>query len=90
MNNQGQSAAAKTIQPQQLFDLLNVKNMEEAHKVLATSMSLLAYMSPGDKLETSDMTFSKISVDLIHVKCNMDFNQIVDSLHQSRILRLPV
>lgn len=89
MNNQG-SSTAKTIQPQQLFDLLNVKNMEEATKVLATSLSLLAYMSPGDKLETSDMTFSKISADLIHVNCNMDFSQLVDSLHQSRILRLPV
>lgn len=81
---------AKTIQPQQLFELLNVKNLEEATKVLATSLSLLAYMCPGDKLETSDMTFLKLSHDLIHIDCTTNFNQVVDNLDKSRVLRLPV
>ena len=84
------SAAEKIIQPHHLCNLLNVKNIEEAKRVLATGFSMLAYLSPGDSLETSDIKFQKISKDLIFVNTKTDLSAVVDSMDKARVLRIPV
>jgi predicted Zn-dependent protease len=83
-------STAKIIQPQHLCDLLGVKNVEEAKKILATGLSMLAYLSPGDQMEAGDMTFKKISKDLIYIDTDTDLSQTVDNLGKSRILRFPL
>lgn len=87
---QDQKRNVKTIQPQQLFELLNVKNTEETQKVLATALAFLAYMSPGDEMQTSDLVFEKIAPDLIHIRTEVDLTTVVDSMEKKRILRMPV
>lgn len=83
-------AAEKVIQANHLCDLLNVKNVDEAKKVLAAGMSMLAYLSPGDSLEAGDMKFQKISKDLIFINTKADLSSIVDSMDQARVLRIPL
>lgn len=84
------ATSKKTIQPQHLCKLLGVKHVKEADRVLSLAYAFLAYMNPGDELITSDIKFTKISKDLIHVESDYDLTQVVDSLEKKRVLRIPL
>ena len=80
----------KVVQPQHIFDLLNVKDRDEAERVLSETLSFLIYMRAGDVLETSTAIFEKLSDDLFHIETNLDSRKIYDSLEKKKIIRFPV
>lgn len=80
----------RTLQPKEVFDMMNIKDHEEAGKVLTAALYFLVYMHTGDKLETSVATFSKISDDLIHVGCLPRPEVIAEELAKKKIIRIPV
>lgn len=73
-----------------MFDMLNVKNFDEARRVMSHSLGLLAYLNPGDRLEITDIKFEKLSNDLIYIDSRLDLAQVVDSLEKKRILKFPL
>lgn len=78
------------IQPKQIFDLLNIKDSEEAEKVLTETLDFLIYLRQGDVLETSYARFEKLSDDLIHIDTNIDSRKVLDDLEKKRIVKFPV
>jgi hypothetical protein len=78
------------IQPQKLCELLKVKNVEDAERVLSLAFAFLAYMSPGDELQTSDISIKKLDNNLLYIDSDTDLTTVVDSLERKRVLRIPV
>lgn len=79
----------QVIQPAEVFDLLGIKNSEEAHKILNFLVSFINYMSVGTELHVSCIKMTKISRDLIHINPEIDFSEVVDSLNKSMTLKIP-
>lgn len=77
------------IQPESLYKILNVKNLEDAEKVLNTSLSFLLYLKIGDALVTATATFNKIDHDLIQIETCLDPDFIADELLRKRIIKFP-
>lgn len=85
-----QKTVGRIIQPNELFDMLNVKNREEAERVLSNTLYFLLYMRVGDKLSTSVADFNKIGPDLIQLDYAIDANIVADELVKKRIIKLPI
>lgn len=81
---------SKIFQPKYIFDMLGIKDTQEAEKVMSTLMYMLIYLQEGDKIQTTVATFEKISPDLLHIDCSLNGEFIVDELHKKKIIRLPV
>lgn len=77
------------IQPESLYKILNVKNLEEAEKVLTVSYSFLLYLKKGDSLVTATATFNKIGEDLIQIDTKLNPDFITDELIRKRIIKFP-
>jgi hypothetical protein len=77
-------------QPSDIYDLLDIRNRDEADKVLAAAYSYLVYLKVGDSLQTSRLTFNKISSDIIQIEVNLDPNILIDELEAKRIIKIPV
>lgn len=96
------AAAGRVLQPSDLFQLAKISNTEEAEKLLGHILSFLAYIKPGDVLETSTLRFTKLGHDLIevtrddgeseliHVDVHATGEMVVDSLAKRKVLRFPV
>lgn len=80
----------KIFQPSELFEFLNCKDTETGHKILAGTLSLLMYLKPGESLETSFGTFSKLTPDLLHIQTNVHTDVLVDELVRSKVIKLPI
>lgn len=80
----------RVIQPNEIFDMLGVKNQEDAERVLCTTLQFLLYMRVGDKLSTSVADFNKIGPDLIQLDYAIDANIVADELVKKRIIKLPI
>ena len=84
------SAVTNIIQPSSIFKMLNVKNNDDAEKVMSTTLSFLLYMKPGDILKTSNINFEKISPDLIYLDTDLNKDQMLDELSKKKIIKLPI
>lgn len=80
----------RVIQPNELFDMLNVKNREDAERVLSNTLYFLVYMRVGDKLSTATIDFTKVDTDLIQINYAIDANIIADEMVKKRIIKLPI
>jgi hypothetical protein len=78
------------LQPTDLLKKLNIKNEEDGMKILNLFVSFFAYMKTGDQLETSLVSFHKVDEDLFHIDVHIDAEEIVDTLHKSRVIRIPI
>jgi len=81
-----------TIQPSQIFDLLDIedKDREMAERLLSLSYSFLISLDVGDKLVLSSTTFSKIDTDLIQIEVSLNPKNIIDELKQRKIIKIPL
>lgn len=84
------STVGRTIQPNELFDMLGVKNVEEAERVLSNTLFFLIYMRTGDKLSTSVADFKKIDSDLIQIDYATDASVVAEEMVRKRIIKLPI
>ena len=80
----------RVIQPRHLFEMLDIKNSDEAERVLTTVLYLLIYLKPGDVLKTNVAEFVKLAPDLIQMDSNIDSDIIVDELEKKKIISLPL
>jgi hypothetical protein len=78
------------IQPKDIFKALQVKDKDEALRILSVAYTFLAYLKVGDALEVSSMEFSKIANDLIHLKINLSEEELLNTLEQFGVIKLPV
>ena len=69
--------------------MLNVRDFDEANRVLKTSLDFLIYMRPGDLLVTASAKFHKIGPDLIQIDPNVDAQTFMDSLHKRKVIKFP-
>lgn len=90
MDEDQQQTVGRIVQPNELFDMLKVKNREEAERVLSNTLYFLLYMRVGDKLSTSVADFNKIAPDLIQLDYAVDANAIADEMVKKRIIKLPI
>jgi hypothetical protein len=81
---------AKQWQPQEFFDLLGVKNIDEGQKVLNAAFNLIAYLKPGDSVQTSTVTITRVQDDLYHVDVRMDKKIVYDEVVKNKVIKLPV
>ena len=79
----------KLVQPEKIFRSLNIKNTEEAQDVLQVAFGFLLYLKSGEKVQTANATFTKISEDLIHVDPDINMRDVVSSLERKNIIKLP-
>jgi len=77
-------------QPADFFKLLHIKHTEEAEKILSSVLAFLVYMPVGDKIETSSLSFEKLSKDLIYVDSKASLERAVESMDKNKIIRLPI
>jgi hypothetical protein len=79
-----------TLQPKDLVKRLVLKDEEEGVKAMNLFASFLAYMEPGDVLQTSLIDFVKIDTELMQIKTKIDEVEILDALHKNKLIRIPL
>lgn len=77
----------KTIRPKELFDMLQIKDVEEAERVFKYAFDFLSYMSVGDVLVTPTSSFEKLSDDLIHISSDINKDDMTNTLEKRRIIK---
>jgi len=80
----------RTFQPIDIFKLHKIKNVEEAEKILNSTLCILIYMAIGDSLEFSAARFTKVSNDLIYMENILEPAQVIDQLEKRRLIRIPI
>lgn len=81
---------SKILQPKDIFKSLNIAETDEAHKILSAAYLFLIYLNNGDMLKTNDVTFTKISNDVIHVDSTLNISSVIDAFNKKLILQLPI
>ena len=78
------------IQPRDLYKLLKIKEEDYklADQILSNAFAFLVYMKEGDVFETSDVTFSKLSHDLIYMNAEIDSEIMTNELKNKRVIKL--
>lgn len=81
------SSIEKIIKPKELFDMLQIKDVEEAERVFKYAFDFLSYMSVGDEIQTPNGTYTKISSDLIHFNQDLNKEDMVNTLEKRRVIK---
>lgn len=79
-----------TLQPDDIFRTIGIKNKPEYEHILSVSYRFLTYLEVGSSIKTSFAEFTKISEDLIQIDVNLNTKLTVDSLASGRIINLPI
>jgi hypothetical protein len=77
----------KIIRPKELFDMLQIKDVEEAERVFKYAFDFLAYMAVGDVILTPQGEFEKLSDDLIHLRSDVNKDDMINTLEKRRIIK---
>jgi hypothetical protein len=83
----GTEGIERVIRPKELFDTLQVKDVEESEKAFKYAFDFLNYMSVGDVIETTQGSYEKISEDLIHITPQINTEDMVNTLAKKRIIK---
>jgi len=78
----------KTLQLSDLLAAFGVKHTVEMEKVATELFSFLVYLKPGEVFQLSQVKFSKLSSDVLHLEVNDDLEMLADSLEKRKIIRL--
>jgi len=78
------------LQPTEIFRMLKIRDTEEAGKILDTSLKLLLYLKPGDKIKVGGVTYTKLDGDTVHIDVKVSSEEIADTLDRKRIIRVPL
>jgi len=78
------------LQPAMIFDLIGVKNTEDANKVFSAVLSFLLYLPNGARLETSSISVQKITNDLLVVDTIAGTNEVLTLLNDNKLIKLPL
>lgn len=78
------------LQPSMLFDLIGVKNIEEANKVFSVILTALFYLPKGVRLETSTIALQKLSDDLIFIDSDLEFEDVLGLLNEKKLIKIPI
>ena len=81
-------SVTKNLTASDIFNILNVKDQEEAEKVFKFTLSFLSYLSVGDSIVTNDSTFTKVSVDLLQVETNINLEDVIDTFDKRKIINV--
>jgi hypothetical protein len=81
-------SATKCLRPSDIFKILNVKDQEEAERVFKFTLSFLSYLSPDDILKTPDVTYTKISKDMIHIDSKVNLDDVIDTFNKRKIIEV--
>ncbi len=78
----------RVFKPNELFSMLGIKeeNIEDAEKVFKFAFDFLNYMSVGDELQTTNVTYRKTCADNIHLDADVDLADSIDTLDKKRII----
>lgn len=77
----------KVIRPKELFDMLQIKDVEEAERVFKYAFDFLSYMSVGDEIQTPNGKYVKLSDDLIHFQNDINKDDMANTLEKRRIIK---
>jgi hypothetical protein len=77
----------KEVRPKELFDMLQIKDVEEAERVFKYAFEFLAYISVGDIIQTPQGDFEKLSDDLIHISTSVNKDDMLNTLEKRRIIK---
>lgn len=80
----------RIIQLDQLADAIGVEYTDDTQKAFSAIMRIIAYMTKGDQLSCADVSFTKLSDDLLHVDTKIDSREVVDDIAGSRLMRIPL
>lgn len=81
--------ADQTIQPSDLFKILNVEDNEDTRRVLSATLNFLVYLNVGDRVEISNLSFNKIGTDLIQINSKIELKSILDSFEKGCVIKFP-
>ena len=79
----------KIIQPSYVSGLMDV-SQDDTEKIMSVIFSMMLYMNPGDKMESSFASLEKLDQDLMHIDCHVNKNNLVDFLEKRNIIKIPV
>ena len=87
-------ADKKTIfQPQDICRMMEITDpahVDVAEKVLSMTLNLLAYLSPGDSLETNQVRYTKLSKELLFQEVKIKRADILNSLEKLRVIKIVI
>jgi hypothetical protein len=78
------------LQPKDILKYLNAKDAEEALRIMSVAYAFLIYLQPGQVLETSAVTFTKLADDVLHLETEVESLEILNELEKNGVIRLPV
>jgi len=81
--------SSKIVQQEKIFRSLGIRDTKEAKNVLQVAFGFLLYLKDGEKLETANATFTKVTSDLVHISPNIDMQDVVTSLDRKNVIKLP-
>ena len=78
----------RVFRPEELFKMLGIKEdgIDDAEKVFKFAFDFLNYMSVGDELVTTDVTYKKTCADNIYLDTKIDLAGSIDTLEKKRII----
>lgn len=78
----------KTIQPSDISGLIGV-DQGDVEKIMSLIFSMLLYMNPGDRMESSFALIEKIDATLIHIDSRVNKSNVIDFLEHRKIIKIP-
>jgi hypothetical protein len=78
------------LQPKDILKYINAKDVDEALRIISIAYSFLIYLQPGQSLETSNATFTKLADDVLHLETEVKSMEILNELEKNGVIRLPV
>jgi hypothetical protein len=78
------------LQPKDILKYINAKDVDEALRIISIAYSFLVYLQPGQSLETSSITFTKLADDMLHLETEIKSMEILNELEKNGVIRLPV
>jgi len=86
----GVKEVLRIVHPAEIFNVLNIKNFDEANKVLKGGFDFLLYMRAGDCLCLGEtIKFNKIRSDLFQIESDISPEILTDSLIKRRVVKIP-